>query len=396
MKILYVTHQYFPYFYTGTELLTDNLSRYIRFLGDSTEVWAYNLEEPDLNKIDRTSYKGIPVTFFSHHNNEKDKDWLLYRENKEKNKDFKKLIKDSNPDVIHITHSARMGDIIEAAYKLGVPYVMTLTDYWLLCPTATLIRRNGELCGGTGVDPNCLKYCYRNKKEEMEKRWVGVKDILEKASFVGYAANFLRKMFEINGIDTSKWINIRHGYNINDRRIRTRDSFYRFAFTGTLQPSKGAHLVIEAFRKISNDKIRLVMYGETKHDAAYSDHCLSLARGDNRIEFRGRYDHSDLVEEFKDIDCIIVPSNWFEPFPFTLITAVSYGFQVIGANIGGIPEIIGDENKDSLFEPGNTQDLKEKMIKKVIQGKKPNNLFYEQSLESEAFKYFQIYNLLSN
>jgi len=206
----------------------------------------------------------------------------------------------------------------------------------------------------------------------------------------------LKSAFVQNGVDTDKWINIKHGYNPKGSRKRKKDTFYRFAFTGTLQRNKGAHLVLEAFIKIQDPKVRLAIYGEAKHDLAYSSYCMQLSKGDDRIEFRGRYDHTKINEEFADIDCIIVPSNWFEPFPFTLISAVAYGFDVIGSKIGGIPEIIGEANSSSLFDPGDIKDLQEKMINKSRERKqKDKPIFYEQNLESEGFKYFQVYNLTS-
>lgn len=395
MKILYVIHQYFPHYYTGTELLTDNISRYQRYLGDSVEIWAYNLAEPDVKKIEKTSYHETPVTFFSHHNKDKKKDWRFYWKDKENREYFKKLLKKVNPDVLHVTHSARMSDIVAAAYDLGIPYVTTITDYWLLCPTATLVRKNGDLCGGSGADPRCLRVDYKNNLQDFEERWGGVKDFLKNASRVGYAANFVRAMFEKNGIDTSNWIHIKHGYNASAKRIRTQDPYYRFAYTGTLQPSKGAHIAIEAFRSLPEENARLVVYGEIGHDNTYSKYCLGLAQGDPRIEFRGKYDHNNLVDEFKDVDCILIPSVWYEPFPFTLINAIKFGYDVLGARIGGIPELIGENNSESLFAAGDSNDLKEKMLSKLNKGKNtPQKIFYEQALETEAFKYFQVYNLL--
>lgn len=395
MKIVYLTHQYFPYFYTGTELLTDNLSRYLRKLGLSTEVWAYNLESKNETSIKKTNYLGIPVTFFSHHNQDSKRDISMFRSNSGKSNFIKEVIKKEKPDLIHVTHSSRMGDVVDIASQLGIPYVVTITDYWLICPTATLIKPNGDLCQGTIADPDCLKYCYKNDKKELTIRWKTVKGFLANASQVVYAADIVKGMFEKNGIDTKGWMKVKHGYNISGKRERIKDKFYRFAFTGTLQRSKGGHLAIEAFKKISDQSARLSIYGDTKHDTEYSDYCLNLAKEDKRIWFKGRYDHTKLTKEFADIDCIIVPSNWFEPFPFTLISAVSYGFEVIGSQIGGIPEIIGENNQDSLFESGNIADLQEKMVKKIEKGKiSPSKVFYDQNIEGEGYKYSQIYNSL--
>lgn len=396
MKVLFLLHQYFPHFYTGTELLTDNLSRYQRYLGVQTEVWAYNpLKTRKIWVVEETKYNGIPVKFFSHHNNDPLRDVKLFL-NQKKNILSESILKDSKPDLIHVTQPSRLSDVVQNAKNLSIPYILTLTDYWLLCPTVTLMRKNGELCGGSQVDKNCLKYCFKGDKEFFNERWRSVLELLSGSEKVFFAAKFLKNIFEKNGIDTRAWVNIKHGYNPNGSKVRIKDRYYRFAFTGTLQPSKGAHLAIKAFRKINDKSIRLVVYGEAKYEVKYSNYCLKLSEGDKRIEFRGKYDHTKLTEEFKDIDCILVPSNWFEPFPFTLISAVSYGFDVIGARIGGIPEIIGEKNPDYLFEPGNIEDLSEKMRTKIKQGKnKEKKLFYEQSLEAEAFKYFQIYNLVA-
>ncbi|OGY21690.1 MAG: hypothetical protein A2126_01740 [Candidatus Woykebacteria bacterium GWB1_45_5] len=395
MKVLYLTHQYFPYFYTGTELLTDNLSRYMRLLGVSTEVWAYNLDEPREDEIDRTNYRGIPVTFFSHHNSDPFRDWKMYRDNKARKNLIERLLKETKPDILHVTHASRMGDIIGMAYGIGIPYISTLTDFWLLCPRASLIRANGDLCLGPEGGEACGKYCYENLGDQMIKRCRDVRDYFDKASKVTFASNFLRSMFERSDIDTANWINIRHGYNPSAKRKRTKDNFYRFAFTGTLQPNKGAHLVIEAFKKLVDQKARLAVYGEFKHSEKYSNYCSELAKGDKRIEFRGKYNHTKLAGEFADIDCVVVPSNWFEPFPFTLTSAISYGFEVIGSRIGGIPEIIGEENAENLFNPGDIDDLSEKMGLKLKKGKNgQSGLFYDQTVETEGFKYFQLYKYL--
>jgi len=392
LKVVYITHQYFPYFYTGTELLTDNISRYNRQLGVETSVWSYNSEERK-KLYTNTPYRTIPVTFFSHHGSKDPRrDTRLFRKNEGNRQLVEKLLDEEKPDFLHVTQVSRMGDVVELAHEKGIPYVATLTDYWLLCPTTNLIKPNGDLCYGSRADPDCLKYCYGGDKKYLEQRFQAVTDFLQKAAKVTYASNFLRGMFEKNGFDTSDWLQIRHGYNVKEPRQRTKDKFYRFAFTGTLQRSKGGHLVIEAFKKIEDPKIRLAVYGELKHDEQYSEYCLELAKDDPRIEFRGRYDHTKLTTEFSDIDCIIVPSNWFEPFPFTLISSLAYGFEVLGSRIGGIPELISEE--DSLFEPGDTKSLMEAMLRKIAKGKfnKSQN-FYDQAIESEAYKYFQIYNL---
>ena len=59
----------------------------------------------------------------------------------------------------------------------------------------------------------------------------------------------------------------------------------------------------------------------------------------------------------------IYPSEWYENCPFSVMESQMYGTPVLGADIGGIPELIDTGKTGELFESGNAADLKAKMIK---------------------------------
>lgn len=59
----------------------------------------------------------------------------------------------------------------------------------------------------------------------------------------------------------------------------------------------------------------------------------------------------------------IYPSEWYEPFGLSIVESEMYGTPVLGANIGGIPELIEAGKNGELFESGNTEDLKVKIEK---------------------------------
>ena len=54
----------------------------------------------------------------------------------------------------------------------------------------------------------------------------------------------------------------------------------------------------------------------------------------------------------------IYPSEWYENCPFSVMESQMYGTPVLGANIGGIPELISVGSTGELFESGNGEDLK--------------------------------------
>ena len=59
----------------------------------------------------------------------------------------------------------------------------------------------------------------------------------------------------------------------------------------------------------------------------------------------------------------IYPSEWYENCPFSVMESQMYGTPVLGANIGGIPELINVGKTGELFESENANDLKVKILK---------------------------------
>ena len=62
-----------------------------------------------------------------------------------------------------------------------------------------------------------------------------------------------------------------------------------------------------------------------------------------------------------DLDCLVVPSQWKDPAPVVVNEARGRGIPVIGAAIGGIPELIAPECRPLLFPPGDAGALADRM-----------------------------------
>lgn len=81
------------------------------------------------------------------------------------------------------------------------------------------------------------------------------------------------------------------------------------------------------------------------------------------VTFRGYLSGRELEETISAAKVVIVPSEWYENAPLSVLEAFAYGKPVIGARIGGIPEMIEDGTNGYLFEPGNAADLLDKWSK---------------------------------
>jgi len=81
----------------------------------------------------------------------------------------------------------------------------------------------------------------------------------------------------------------------------------------------------------------------------------------HNVEYVGFKQGSELNNLINNSSFIIVPSEWYENNPLTIIEAYSYGKPVIGANIGGITELIIENKTGFLFASRNMEDLSEKI-----------------------------------
>jgi glycosyltransferase involved in cell wall biosynthesis len=127
----------------------------------------------------------------------------------------------------------------------------------------------------------------------------------------------------------------------------TMGSYY--LYFGRLSHEKGLVTLINAFNALPD--LRLKIVGEGPMESS-----LREIAGKN-IEFCGYQSGDILRTTIRDSKAIVVPSEWYENNPMTIIEAYTAGIPVIGAKIGGIPEIIDEGQTGYIFEPGNVEQL---------------------------------------
>lgn len=130
-----------------------------------------------------------------------------------------------------------------------------------------------------------------------------------------------------------------------------------FLYLGRLVPEKGAHYLIEAFRKLPTDK-KLVIAGGVSDTAEYAENLKTLAQGDDRILFTGFVQGNVLRELCSNAWVFVQPSD-LEGMPLTLLEAMSYGNCCLISDIPEHTEVA--ENQAVTFPKGNTEALREKL-----------------------------------
>jgi glycosyltransferase involved in cell wall biosynthesis len=103
---------------------------------------------------------------------------------------------------------------------------------------------------------------------------------------------------------------------------------------GRISPEKGIELLIDELMKDTSLNWKLTIGGTGDGDYVAS---LKARYNDPRVRFLGHVDASSFLRE---LDVLVVPSRWNEPFGRVIVEAYSQGIPVVGANTGGIPEVI--------------------------------------------------------
>jgi glycosyltransferase involved in cell wall biosynthesis len=402
MRILYVVHQFFPKHYTGSERVVLNLCRQMNKKGHHTTVLTYGITETegfdcevDNFWIKKYTYKNIPVISIRHKEIPADVGFAVF--DPETEAVINKVIEDKF-DIIHIVHPMRLGSILKLARNKNIPVVLTLTDFWLMCPRGIAITVKGDLCSSPECGNKCIADCFGEAwKDKIIQRLNDsnnfFNDVHYCASPTYFLANLLRNAFG-RDIDV-----VKHGIDYTDiypnRNLKQNQNEITFGYVGTVLPHKGVQIAIKAIRLVKNKNIKFKIYGNHFQEEEYYNSLKRLANGDNRVEFLGEFEEGELPHLMKEMDCMIVPSIWWENSPLTVLTSLAFKVPVITINIGGGSELVKNGINGFNFEIGNPESLADIINKMAenpsILNKIRSNIIRPPRLEEEAFEYDKIY-----
>jgi glycosyltransferase involved in cell wall biosynthesis len=403
MKILYIVHQFYPMHYTGTEKFLLNLTTTMQKWGHNVKVLTYSFYEDSF--YDTTAdgiiskeffYKGIPVLAFKQVSPPEDLNWGI--ENREVVRFAERELLREKPDVIHLAHGMRTSEFILAAQRLGIPYVVTLTDFFLVCPKCILITSQQSLCFGPQQGEACKNMCPEFSNAYIRHRLSFAKQMLSGASCVVAPSKFLGDLFknEFNDLEL-KIIPYGIDFSLVKRNVRVYNSQGKFIilYAGQLNYHKGVQVLIDAFMQVRNKDLVLKLYGSGP-DAAMRNF-NEMAKGDKRIEFCGVYKEDQIGEIFSSADIVVIPSNWHENNTIVMREALASHVPCVVSNAGGMIEKIRDGVNGFVFRMGDAVHLKEVLEKIISRPELMQNIKLHlrrhslTTVEQEAYAYEEEY-----
>lgn len=233
-----------------------------------------------------------------------------------------------------------------AASKLDLPVVHFLHDYYLMCPKSSMQQG----------DVPCPFQCTTCRLS----RWPA-RRLSKRIDSVCSVSQFVLERHRANGFFGGAEQQETVIYNSPVRRadistappIRKDPGLLRIGYIGQIIPEKGLETLIDAARSLSALRWSLDIAGRAV-SVAYQASLVERAGGDSRVRWLGMV-HPD--EFYPNIDLLVVPSLWHEPFGRVLVEAFARGVPVFAADRGGIPEVIGSSEAGLVFDPTDARAL---------------------------------------
>jgi Glycosyltransferase len=139
------------------------------------------------------------------------------------------------------------------------------------------------------------------------------------------------------------------------------DNETSIVYLGRLSSEKGLLTLLKAV-KILNDKIKIALNIIGEGPIRGELEKKAKAEGMDNVRFHGYMKGEKLYDELRKNQVVIIPSEWYENNPISVLEAFALGKPVIGSRIGGIPELVRDGETGYTFEPGNAGDLCDKVM----------------------------------
>ena len=348
MKILLINSYYQPHVSGGSEISVMLLAEGLARLGHAVSVLTIQPVGPaEIKMINGVNVYYMPITraFCPRFINGRDSKiekllWSCVDSYNLLNRSIlKKVIDSTKPDVVHTNNLAGFSVYTWKAVKgHGIPIVHTLRDMYLVCLRSLMFRR-GE---------NCSRQCLSCRIYSLPKMIMA-----RQVDYIIGVSRFILDRHIESGFFRKTDCEVVYNSTLLPLKSpgKNRSGGIRFGYIGRLHETKGIENLIRSYKQISTDRTELLIAGSGSPQ--YRDSLKRLAGTNEDIRFMGFMDSSSFYSE---VDIVVVPSKWEEPFGRVIIEAFCHGIPVIAANRGGIPEIVSAEN-GWLFNPDSEEEL---------------------------------------
>lgn len=362
MKVLLVCHGYPPTGVAGVERLSAQTARSLIGRGHEVTVLTRNPSEvPTTLALQHEIRDGVPVvsivgagmTFERFPGYEPALERI-----------FERMLVEVSPDAVLISHLLHHSPgYVELAHRWGIPVIVELHDFFMVCPRIHLQRRSGELCDGPEGGSACARHCFGDQVDA-ELRWAlrsrSFGDALRAADEVLAPSQFVADAFaEARGRERPIRI-VSNAVAPMGPVLRSSphsDAPLRIASIGVTVEHKGFQVVVEALRLAALPSASYTIFGVALPPLAAELHAAAALVPGLELRLANGFAPAHLPVLLADVDVLVVPSIVAETYSIVVREAFACGVPVIASRIGALPAAIREGDNGWLFEAGDAADL---------------------------------------
>ena len=288
--------------------------------------------------------------------------------NKKASKEFEALLSGySNKDtIIHIHGWAKAlsSSIIKAANNKGYKIVITLHDYFTVCPNGGFYDyKSCKTCTKSPMSVACI-FCNCDKRNYLQKIWRVLRQVVQDRNVRNNPSIFFISISEKNEevikpyVKSKSFFRIRNPIDLPQKEIRRQTYSKIFIYVGRISEEKGTEVFCKAVEALIDEQVDI--NGIVIGDGALHDY---LRQKYKRIQFVGWKTSSEVKNYYQMARALVLPSKWFEGAPLNIIEAMAAGVPCIVSDCTSAVEVIEEGKTGEVFQSGNIADLKDKIIK---------------------------------
>jgi glycosyltransferase involved in cell wall biosynthesis len=283
----------------------------------------------------------------------------------EARKKIGRLIRDSNPNLAHLQNFYHQlsPSILKEIKKYHLPIVFTAHDLKLLCPNYQMLCK-GDIC------EKCREHQYvqcvlnRCMKDSTAASLVSMTEMylhhalrsFDNIDIIITPSAFYKKKFIEFGFSSDKIVHIPNFIDTLQYKPNYCSNGY-IAYFGRLSREKGILTLIKAMKYLRNIELYIIGDGPLRSEIEMN---IEEA-GMTNVKLLGFKSGETLDELIRNCYLIVLPSEWYENAPLSVLEAMAFGKPVIGADTGGIPELVQHGRTGLIFEPKNSEQLSEQL-----------------------------------
>lgn len=275
---------------------------------------------------------------------------------------FARVAEFFRPDIIHFHNFLGLSfAIADEAKRRGIPTLYTPHNYHMIDPALYMFRSDLSLWKSTNLlSESEIVPRLPEKSQAYRQRMSAAQRLLTSVIDHTIAVSHRQRDILAEFCGDSSRISVVQQVHETAERIqadktirRKTEGVVRFGFIGGAMPHKGVHILAQA-AQVLRGKAEVWIYGFTSDQYRAQVEQIDKYRV---VQWKGAYSETDLPAIAASLDAIVVPSVWEDCAPLVVVEAMAMRLPVIGARIGGIPDVVQNGVNGRLYDYNHPEQL---------------------------------------